>query len=166
MKIGIFYGSTNGNTAEAASMIQKELEAECYDVGKLKNGDDLAKFDVLILGTSTWYDGELQDDWESFMSHLITADLSRKTVAFFGLGDQEGYGSDFVSGMRLIYDKVVEQGAKVIGAWKDEGYTYDHSASVIEGYFVGLALDEDNQSELSSARIKKWCEQLGSEIKE
>jgi len=78
MRIALFYGSTNGNTADAALKIQKRLNTDLYDVGKLKNGDDLAKYDVLILGTSTWYDGDLQDDWDSFMSHLQEADLSGK----------------------------------------------------------------------------------------
>lgn len=160
MKIAIFYGSTNGNTADVALKIQKRLNTDIYDVGKLKNGDDLAKYDLLILGTSTWYDGDLQDDWDSFMSHLKVADLRGKTVALFGLGDQESYGSDYVSGMRLIYDMVVEKGANVIGSWEDEGYLYESSASVMDGKFVGLALDEENQSELTDGRIATWCDQL------
>lgn len=166
MKIGIFYGSTNGNTAEAASIIQKQFGADLYDVGKLKNGDDLAQYDLLILGTSTWYDGELQDDWESFMSHLMKADLEGKKVALFGLGDQESYSSDFVSGLRLIYDKVIEKGAHVIGSWEDVGYSYDHSASIVDGKFVGLVLDEENQSDLTSSRIDAWCKQLELSLKE
>jgi len=165
MKIGLFYGSTNGNTAEVASTIQKHLGADIYDVGKLKNGDDLAQYDVLILGTSTWYDGELQDDWESFMIHLIQADLSDKKVALFGLGDQESYSSNFASGMRFLYDKVVEKGAHVIGSWDDNGYSYDHSASLIEGKFVGLVLDEENQSELTTSRIDAWCNELEASLR-
>ena len=79
MKIAIFYGSTNGNTADAALKIQKHLNADIYDVGKLKNGDDLGNYEMLILGTSTWYDGDLQDDWDSFMSHLKAADFHGKS---------------------------------------------------------------------------------------
>lgn len=166
MKTAIFYGSTNGNTADVALKIQKRLNTDIYDVGKLKNSDDLAKYEILIFGTSTWYDGDLQDDWDSFMSYLKSADLHGKIVALFGLGDQEGYGSDFVSGMRLIYDMVVEKGAKVIGSWDDSSYSYESSASVIDGKFVGLALDEDNQSELTDGRIALWCDQLEASLKE
>ena len=166
MKIGLFYGSTNGNTAEVALKIQKRLNTDIYDVGELKNGDDLANYEVLILGTSTWYDGDLQDDWDSFMAYLKSANLKGKIVALFGLGDQEGYGSDFVSGMRLIYNTVVEKGANVIGFWDDDGYAYESSASIINGKFVGLVLDEDNQSELSDERIALWCEQLEGSLKE
>ena len=99
------------------------------------------------------------------MAHLKSADLKGKTVALFGMGDQEGYGSDFVSGMRQIYDVVLEKGANVIGAWEDQGYSYEHSASVIDGKFVGLALDEDNQNDLTDERIASWCAQLNSELK-
>lgn len=160
MKIGLFYGSTNGHTADVAHRIQKRLNTDIFDVGALKNGDDLAQYDLLILGTSTWYDGELQDDWESFMSHLIQADLSNKKVALFGLGDQESYGGTFVNGLRLIYDKVIEKGVHVIGAWEDSGYTYEHSNAIIDGRFVGLILDEENQSDLTKDRIDTWCKQL------
>ena len=65
MAIGIFYGSTNGNTQEAAEKIAEKLGAKIHDVGKLKSGDELVNYECLIFGTSTWYDGEPQDDWDS-----------------------------------------------------------------------------------------------------
>jgi len=165
MKTAVFYGSTNGNTADAALKIKKQLNADIYDVGKLKNSDELARYDMLILGTSTWYDGDLQDDWDSFLSHLKSADLSGKIVALFGLGDQESYGSDFVNGMRFIYDVALEKGAKVIGSWSVDGYAFESSTSVIDGKFIGLALDEENQSELTKSRIETWCAQLENDLK-
>lgn len=160
MTIGLFYGSTNGNTQEAAEKIATNLGAELYDVGKLKDGEVFKKYDCLIFGTSTWYDGELQDDWDSYLKELKKSDLSGKKIALFGLGDQEGYGSDFVSGMRVLYDAIIMQGGTVIGAWEDSGYSYEDSAAVIDGKFIGLALDEDNQSELSDERITRWCAQI------
>ena len=160
MSIGVFYGSTNGNTQEAAKKIADSLKATLYDVGSLKGIEALQAHDVLILGTSTWYDGELQDDWDSYLLELKKVDLTNKKVAFFGLGDQEGYGSDFVSGMRMIYNVALAQGANILGAWDDEGYVYEHSASIINGKFIGLVLDEENQSELSDTRIAQWCSQL------
>jgi len=160
MKIGIFYGSTNGNTAEAAGLIHIQLGGELFDVGKLKTAELLLAFDFLILGTSTWYDGELQDDWDSFLKAVDTVELTGKKVALFGLGDQEGYGSDFVSGMRIIYDVVTAQGATVIGAWPTQGYSFEDSAAVIDGRFIGLALDQDNQDELTQERVDTWCQEL------
>ncbi len=160
MKIGIFYGSTNGNTAEVAGLIHAQLGGELFDVGKLKTAELLLAFDFLIFGTSTWYDGELQDDWDSFLKAVETLELTGKKVALFGLGDQEGYGGDFVSGMRILYDVVTAQGATVIGSWPTQGYSFEDSAAVIDGRFIGLALDQDNQDELTQERVDTWCKNL------
>jgi flavodoxin I len=68
--IGIFYGSSTGNTATIAKSIAQKLnefETQLHDVAKA-TADDLNKYDMLILGTSTWGYGDLQDDWESFFA--------------------------------------------------------------------------------------------------
>ena len=98
--IGIFYGSSSGNTETVAKQIQKGLgaDAQIFEVSKAKK-EDLEKFDNLILGTSTWGFGDLQDDFEGFMSQIEAANLSGKTVALFGCGDQESYSDTFVNGM-------------------------------------------------------------------
>ncbi|MGP1450306.1 MAG: flavodoxin [Wolinella sp.] len=163
-KTAIFYGSTGGNTKEAAEMIHREIGgdsvADIFDVSKLKDGSEFASYENLILGTSTWGDGDLQDDWYDFMEKFEKLDLSSKNVALFGMGDQEGFGHAYLNGMRTLYDAVKKQGGKLVGEWKDEGYTYESSNSVINGKFVGLALDADNQDELTTERIKEWCKGL------
>ena len=64
-KTGIFYGSTTGTTESVARLIAEKLgvsPADVHDVSKLDAA--LAEsYEALILGTSTWGDGELQDDW-------------------------------------------------------------------------------------------------------
>ena len=47
-------------------------------------------------------------------------------------------------------------GANVVGAVPTDGYTYIDSASVVDGKFVGLALDEDNESDKTDGRIAAW----------
>ncbi len=47
-----------------------------------------------------------------------------------------------------------------MGQWPTEGYDFDASKAVKNGQFVGLALDEDNQSELTESRITTWVAQL------
>ena len=161
--VGIFFGSTGGNTENAAEAIAKHLgECKLHDVAKA-GAADLARYDRLILGTSTWGEGELQDDWERFLAKAEGLNLSGKTVAFFGLGDQEGYEDNFVDGMGTLYRFVVERGARVIGAWPLEGYAFSRSTAVIENRFVGLALDEDNQDDLTDERITQWTAQLQKE---
>ena len=165
-KIGIFYGSTTGNTENVAEKIKAAFGSETADLHDVASAsaDELQKYDYLILGTSTWGDGDLQDDWDSFISELDTVDFSEKKVALFGLGDQEMYPDTFVNGMRTIYDKVKEKGATVLGFCSNEGYTFDESTAVKDDSFVGLVIDEDNQAEMTDERVAAWVEKLKHEM--
>lgn len=160
MSIGIFYGSTGGNTESVAEDIVSALglEADVHDIADV-GAERLNDYSHIIIGTSTWGDGELQDDWDDAFSAYEKLDFSGKTVAFFGLGDQEGYGEYFLNGMGTLYAAAVKKGAKVVGdGWSTEGYDYEDSEAVNEKGFVGLALDEDNQDDLTEERIQKWIE--------
>lgn len=64
-RTGIFYGSTTGTTEAVARLIAEKMgveKADIHDVSRI-NAETVGKYEVLILGTSTWGDGELQDDW-------------------------------------------------------------------------------------------------------
>ena len=162
MAIGIFYGSNGGATETAAEKIKDalDLEADLHDIANT----EMEKFDEytqIIIGTSTWGEGELQDDWEKCFEDFEDVDFSGKTVAFFGLGDQEGYEENFQDAMGILHDAAVEKGANVVGnGWPTEGYEYEESIAVQDGAFVGLALDEDNQYDESDERIAKWVEMI------
>ncbi|MDR3366589.1 MAG: flavodoxin [Prevotellaceae bacterium] len=159
-KIGIFYGSSGGSTQRVAGSIAKKLgaDSDAYDVGKAK-ADDLAPYDVLLLGSSTWGLGDLQDDWEGFVKALAAADLSGKKVALFGCGDSSSYPDTFCSAMGVLYNAVKDK-ATVVGFTATDGYTFDSSEAVVDGRFVGLPLDEDNESNLTDERIDRWVKQL------
>ena len=47
-------------------------------------------------------------------------------------------------------------GAEVVGFWPNSGYEFADSAALDGDEFVGLALDQDNQSDLTAERISKW----------
>lgn len=164
-KVLVVFGSTNGNTEDAAQLISEQLggSATVENVADLNDASGFLEYDLLLLGTSTWGEGDLQDDWEDFIDKLDSVDLSRKKVALFGLGDQSAFGHVFVNGIRIIYDKVTERGATVIGHWKDEGYDYEASEAVIDGQFVGLPLDADNQDDLTVERVRAWLQKVKSE---
>ena len=161
-KIGLFYASSTGNTERIAKKIKAQFEEQNITMYNLDNCDTHAMkdYDYLIMGASTWGEGDLQDDWDSYISNLEAIDFSNKTVALFGLGDQEEYPDNYLDAMGTIYDKITELGATVIGSWPTEGYDFDASIAVRNDEFVGLALDEDNQSELSSERIDTWIGML------
>ena len=45
-----------------------------------------------------------------------------------------------------------------------EGYTYDDSSAVVEGKWLGLALDEDNEYDETEERLTNWVELLKKEF--
>ncbi|MGP1561277.1 MAG: flavodoxin [Helicobacteraceae bacterium] len=161
MKIGVFYGSSTGNTKSVAEDIASKLGTEATDISNASI-DDLLACDVLVLGTSTWGQGDLQDDWDAFLPNLEGADLSSKTIALFGLGDQEMYSEEFVNSLGIL-DKATAS-AKRIGFWSTDGYNFDESKAVKDGKFVGLVIDADNQEDLTAERVDKWVAQIKSEM--
>ncbi|MDR0579266.1 MAG: flavodoxin [Campylobacteraceae bacterium] len=162
MSIAIVYGSSGGNTEGVAKLIQKKLgkEADLIDISKA-DASKINSYDKLILGTSTWYEGELQDDWDSFDKEAL--EFSGKTVALFGLGDQEGYGGEFCNGVGALYELSLKKGANVVGDKNStDGYNFEESKAVVDGKFVGLIVDEDNQSDLTASRVEQWVESIKS----
>lgn len=166
-KIGLFYGTTTGKTETAAEMIQAELGGDSivnsHDIADATE-DDFADYEYLIIGCPTWDIGELQSDWDGFFEELDNIDFSGKKVAYFGTGDQVGYSENFQDAMGTLEEKIANLGGKTIGYWSTDGYEHEASKADRGGKFVGLALDEDNQSELTESRIKEWVVQIKSEL--
>ncbi len=168
-KIGLIYGSDTGITEEISSAILDQwtaCEIEMLEVTDVDNSD-FERFDKLILGLSTWYDGDLQSDWETYFEDEFTnIDFTGKTVALFGLGDQYGYDDFFVDGIGILAKTILKNGGKVIGKWSCEDYDFATSKAQIEGedYFYGLALDEDNEPEKTTERLEKWLQQIEKEF--
>lgn len=156
----IVYGSTTGSCQEFAEKIAGKLGVEeVMNVAEV-GADTLAGYDNLLLGTSTWGAGELQDDWYDGVDTLKSADLSGKTVAIFGCGDAESYPDTFCGGMAEIYNAVKDSGATIVGQVAADGYTFDDSEAVADGQFVGLALDVSEADDKNDERISQWVEAL------
>lgn len=165
-KTGIFYGSTTGTTESVARLIAEKLgvsPADVHDVSKLDAA--LAEsYEALILGTSTWGDGELQDDWYDGIKVLKNANLSGKIIALFGCGDSESYSDTFCDGMGILFEDLKDSGCTFVGAVSDSDYTYASSVAVADGKFVGLALDDVNESDRTDARVSAWTEMLKADL--
>lgn len=166
-KIGLFFGTTTGKTEGAAEMIQAEFGGEdiveMHDIAEAEL-EQLQEYDCLIIGCPTWNIGELQSDWDGYFDELDNLDFTGKKVAYFGTGDQIGYPDNFQDAMGMLEEKISELGGKTVGHWPADGYEHEASKAIKNGKFVGLALDEDNQSELSEKRIKSWVKQLQTEL--
>ncbi|MFW5757644.1 MAG: flavodoxin [Bacteroidota bacterium] len=159
----IFFGSSTGNTENASAIIAESLQADMFNVAD-NPADEMSKYKNLIFGASTWGIGDLQDDWETFISEVEKADLNGKVVAIFGLGDADAYPDSFVDAMGTIYNAIRDKGCKLIGMVDSSEYNFDESTALVDGKFVGLPLDDDNESNLTNQRIEKWVAQLKQEL--
>ena len=165
-KTAIIYGSSVGNTRFVAEKIHKAIpEAALISAESIK-AKDLEGFDVYILGTSTWGVGQLQDDFETFVEDFLTLDLSQKTIALFGLGDQQTYPDTFCDGMGKLYELLAPKGPRFVGQWPGDDYDFSESRAFKDGMFVGLPLDEDNEPDLTDGRITEWTTQVMNEMKQ
>jgi flavodoxin I len=169
-KIGLFYGTDTGNTEKISKRVKELIETETgpgsVDMLEIykKKKDDMAKYDLLVLGMPTWYDGELQGDWEEFITEMDQIDFTGKKVAFFGLGDQYGYASYFCDALGVFGEIVEKKGGQLVGMWPATGYEHDFSKAQRGDMFVGLCLDVDNQDELTEPRVIKWVAQVLNEF--
>ncbi len=171
MKIGLFYGSTTCYTEMAAEKIRAIIGEDLVDIHNVKDStlSLMADYDLLLLGISTWDFGEIQEDWNELWDQVSGLSLAGKTVALFGLGDQEGYGEWYLDAMGMLHDELKATGVNFIGYWpNDDSYEFEASKALTEDQskFVGLALDEDSQYELSDERIATWVEQVLVEYQE
>lgn len=162
-KTAVFYGSTTGNTEGVAKIIAEKLNAVTFDVSTIR-ANKMDEFDFIIMGTSTWGIGDLQDDWEVFLEDMESIDFTNKTIALFGLGDGISYADTFVDGIGTIYNSVKNRDGKIIGEIETDDYDFEDSTAIINGKFVGLPIDEDNESDKTNTRIEKWVEQLKNQL--
>ena len=167
-KIGLFYGSDEGNTQSIAQRIARRLgeqRVEVHDIADVTQLDFM-RYQYLILGVPTWDFGQIQSDWEEFWEDLGAIDFSGKTVALFGLGDQFGYGDYFLDAMGMMHEVIAATAPRRVGYWPTEDYEFEASKAVTEdgSQFVGLAIDEDQQEHLTSERLDRWCQQVHAEL--
>jgi flavodoxin I len=165
-KIGLFYGTDTGNTRKVGKLIAKQFDEDVVELYNVADADvaEVTKYNALIFGTPTLGDGELENSWASFLPKLDGIDFSNKTVAIYGLGDQEGYPDEFVDAMIFIYKKVKKLGATIIGSWSTEGYEYVKSRAEIDGKFLGLVIDQDNQKDQTKERVVEWINQIRADL--
>merc|ERR1712014_176305 len=164
--VGLLYATQTGNCETVAGYIASEAGVEAADIGDY-SAEDLAEFDGLIVGCPTWNTDADEyrsgTAWYYVIDDIKGTDLSGKTVAVFGVGDQEGYGDNFTDGIEELHETFKAAGAKMVGYVDAGSYNHSSSKSVRGDKFLGCPFDEDNQSDLSQDRAKEWVAQLKSE---
>ncbi len=166
--IGLFFGSTTGNTEDVAQMLADGLGHQLvamHDIA-VDGVAPAVEYEQLIMGIPTWDFGELQEGWLELWPELEAMDLTGKQVALFGLGDQLGYGEWFLDAMGLLHDLLLSRGATLHGYTSVEGFSFEASKALTpdETQFVGLAIDEDGQHGETDERVQRWVFQLREEF--
>ena len=159
----VVYGSSTGTCEAIAEKIAQKIGCEAINVQDL-TAEVVESNQNLILGTSTWGAGELQDDWYDGLKVLQGANLAGKTIALFGCGDCESYGDTFVGGIGELYNDIKASGARFVGAVSPDGYTFDDSEAVIDGKFIGLPLDDVNEDDKTDSRINAWVAEISPNL--
>lgn len=162
---GIFFGSTTGTTEAVARDLAIRLgvaDGDVYDVA-VAPADAFDRYDLLLLGSSTWGCGDLQDDWYVFLDAVKGKNLCGKKVALFGCGDSAGYPDTFCDAVGLIHDGLQQTGCVFVGAYEPLDYGKVVSSIYRDGKLLGLAIDESDTGK-SDGRIAAWCELLISEM--
>ena len=136
-KVHVIYGSTTGMTEAVAAKIAEALGAQVFNV----NAADAAAFDaeLLILGSSTWGVGDLQDDWAAQLD-AVKSNFAGKKVAVFGLGDSQGFADSFCVAAETIANAAKDAGATLVGDV--------------------LKLDDTNEADQTDAKIAAWVENI------
>ena len=151
----VIFGSTTGTCEAIAEKIASKLGCQSVNVQDLTI-DMIAAHENLVIGTSTWGSGELQDDWYDGLKVLQGADLSGKTIALFGCGDCGSYSDTFVGGMGELYNGIKSSGAHFVGSVGTDDYSFDDSDALVDGKFIGLPLDDVNEDDKTDSRIDAW----------
>ena len=158
-RIGLMYGTTTMNSERVAELIwDKMQETELHDI---QDGVEvLEQYEHVILVAPTWDYGALQEHYIEHWDNLQNVNWTNKSVALVGLGDQVGYGDLYQDSMSTIYETIKSLGGKFIGFTSTDGHNFETSQAVRDDKFVGLAIDEDNQSKLTEERLNTWIQEI------
>jgi len=162
-KIALVFGPEGGNTERVAKLVATKIGIDKCILIPVKKADEktISQYDSIIIGGSTigahnWSTPNSSKDWDEFLPKFKKINFEGKTVAIFGLGDHLAYPGNFVDGMRIIYDALVENKAIILGQCDTEDYEFHESQAIVNGKFVGLPIDEDYEEELTEERVEKW----------
>ena len=168
-KIGIFWGSSSGNTEVAVDFMvdfleEKGFEVESFDIGTV-DPEQISDFKNLIIGCPTWNIGELQDDWDSAYLKFKDMDFGGKTAGFFGCGDQVGYPDNFLDAIGILSRAFMDKGGVVTGRCSKDDYDFRDSVALENDELLGLGLDYDNEDDKCEDQMTSWLEKIIKDFK-
>jgi len=163
-KTALFYSPEGGSVNSVAIKLGALIGKDKIDIIPVKKAEpaDISKYNQMILVGSTvgadhWDNEIIVDEWTEFFVKIEGISFENKKLAIVGLGNSVLYPSHFADGMAILHEKLSMKNALILGKVDSKDYDFEDSESLDdEGFFCGLALDEDNESELTSERLEKW----------
>lgn len=162
--VGLFFAPAGGNVHKVSKRIKQKItesgvKVDMFYIGEI-TPEKMLDYQNLIwvsstLGKDAWNNDET-DEWAAFLPGLQKIELDGRQVALVGLGDRVRYPNNFVDGLSDLAGLAVEKGGILIGKTETDSYNFNMSRAIEDGLFVGLPLDEDNESEKTENRITKW----------
>ena len=156
--------TTTQSTSEQISSLESSLQ-------KVSNERDQLRRQLTEVQTNLEFENQkIKAQLESATNNLQAQngeveklkdmDLKNKTVALFGCGDSVSFSSSFCDALGVIYHELQHTGCTFTGEVDLSEYRFDGSGGVIDGKFVGLPIDDNNESDRTDTRIKKWTDSL------
>lgn len=157
-KYGIFYASNTGTTAGIANRLAEIMDIPAEDVHNVADTAPsvLGQYETIIIGSSTWRGGSLEEDMYDFIDGAQALDLHGHRIAIFGCGDEK-MADTFCDAVGKIYFSLKDTGAQMIGEYPADGYTFHHSEATDGDTMRGLVLDVVNHPEYTERRLKAWA---------
>ncbi|UQZ45837.1 flavodoxin [Bacillus sp. PK3-037] len=116
-KILLVYATMSGNTEAMADLIEKglqeaEAEVDRFEAMDIDDAELFNDYEHIILGTYTWGDGDLPDEFLDLAEEMEALDFTGKTCAVFGSGDT-AY-EYFCGAVDTLEEKIKERGGEMV----------------------------------------------------
>jgi len=116
MRVVVCYATKTGKCELMAKTVKETLsefveELDFYPVN-LISAKDLLEYDLIFLGSPTYGEGELPDDFNLFYEELDAIDLKGKSAAIFGCGNTRY--PYFCNAVNLLESKLLDTGANIL----------------------------------------------------
>lgn len=116
-KILLVYATMSGNTEAMADLIEKglqeaEAEVDRFEAMDIDNAELFNDYEHIILGTYTWGDGDLPDEFLDLAEEMDALDFTGKTCAVFGSGDT-AY-EFFCGAVDTLEEKIKDRGGEIV----------------------------------------------------
>ncbi len=133
----IAYSTLTGNTETVAEWVKERLAQAGHHVKLEEAGnifpEALQPYDLVVLGSPTYWDGDVTDDFIPFLERMEDVDLTTKKAAVFGLGDSFSYPDEFARSVEILEKNLTRNGANlVVGSLRIDGDPVSQKDSVLK----------------------------------